>query len=1099
MALQLIIGASGSGKTYHANRMIMDEAIKNPDKMYYVVVPEQLNLSMQQHFLHISPTKTLFNIDVVSFERLAERILSRCGLDMPNLVDDTGKCLVLRKVSGDIREKLTAFKRPVRKAGFIQLLKSMLSELLQYDISDKRLHELSMEPKMPIGLNQKLKDMYVIYHAFNETMNGEEIPKETILSYVNKLLFQAEFIKDCVFLFDGFTGFTPIQEIFVQTLIAKGSMVYATVTMDKETLSEKEQDNFNRFYMSSLAVRSLYRCAGAYNSKVLSPVILTENMRTKKADLRFLERNLFKTSKSKVFYENEPENIYVTSMENPLEEVKCVAEKIYHLVADEHYRYKEIAVIAGNMEAYIPHVSRVFTQAGFSYYMDNKKNVHDTPVISYILYAIKAIWHNASYDDMFGFLKTGIILNTEECSILENYVLAKGIRGFSSWTKEWKKEMKNMEGYTLEEINHIRQKAIENLLPLRETLIDENATVLDVLEALVNMMQSDDVYGFITKQAEWYEEHGDNVRAELYSQLHEKVLEVFDQFAQTLGNQVILLEEYHDILLAGFSEIKAGVIPATSDCIIVGDMQRTRVEDIKVLFFLGLNDGCIPAKPDRIDILNEREREILSNDYHVELTPNTESKLSFQKFYFYLLVTKAADKLYLSYSEMDNSGGGLNPSSYLREIKSLFLCLDETFSEAGSYYINDKTMLDVLATELRKLNEDGVTHTLKEIAGDLWSRKENRPIMTDMINRAFFQYLPETIGMSRAENLYGATIQTSPTRLEQEATCPFSQFLKYGVGLTERDVYEVSQRDIGSIYHMALEQFFKMTKEQKMNWVDLSTEERSRQIGTCMEEIAETYKDSLFRSTAKNKYFVRRISTVLTNTVDVLATQIKQSGYSVKDVEINFSGRTSAELNLPMKNGNNMVVSGRVDRMDVKDSENDIMYARVIDYKTGNTTFDATLAYNGLQLQLLYMDAATGIVKREYPEKEIQSGGFAFFQVKDQYVETDGSDSPEQLKEKLMKSMEMSGIINLKAEPNAKKNGVKEENLRAIQDHVKKEAIRLGNKICNGDVEARPYKRNDKTGCTFCPYKAVCGFDASLPGYAYNLLKEISNDGFLRE
>lgn len=302
-------------------------------------------------------------------------------------------------------------------------------------------------------------------------------------------------------------------------------------------------------------------------------------------------------------------------------------------------------------------------------------------------------------------MKTGIILNTEECSILENYVLAKGIRGFSAWSKEWKKEMKTMAGYTMEDINEIREKAVQNLLPLREVLLDKTSTVLDVLEAIVTMMQEDDVHGFVSSQEDWYEEHGDVVRTELYEQLYDKVLEVFDQFAQTLGNKVIPVEEYHDILLAGFSEIKAGVIPATSDCIIVGDMERTRVEDIKVLFFLGLNEGNVPAQNDKVDLINQREREILYHDYNVELTPDIESKQSFQKFYFYLIVTKAAEHLYLSYSEMDNQGGSMNPSGYLRELKALFPCLDEEYAEAGMYFINDNTMLDIFAAELRNVKK----------------------------------------------------------------------------------------------------------------------------------------------------------------------------------------------------------------------------------------------------------------------------------------------------------------------------------------------------------------------------------------------------------
>lgn len=1087
MALQTIIGTTGSGKTHVATKMILEAAKKNPDKEFFFVVPEQLNLSMQQELLNMN-SGVLLNVDCVSFERLALRIIERCGLSAPTLVDDTGKCLVLRKVAGDVREKLTAFKRPIRKAGFIQLLKSMLSELLQYDVTEQTLKELA-EKDFPVGLKRKLEDMHTVFHAFNEEMeNG--IPTEAMLSYVTNLLPRAG-ISSATFLFDGYTGFTPVQEKFLSCLIKESGMVYATVTMDKATLNGESKENAQKFYMSTLAMNSLYRCASESNSKVLSPIVLTSNWRTDKPDLLYLENNIFSDKRN--HYEDEVENIQLASMENPLEEVRCVAEQIYHLIRDEGYRYRDILVVCGDMDSYAPHVTRVFKQAGFSYWMDTKKNVQDTPLIMYLTNAFKIVWHNADYESMFAFLKTEIVLNAEECSILENYVLAKGIRGFSAWKREWKKEMKNMAGYSMEEINAIREKAVKNLLPFFETMTRKDVTVREALEALILMMQEDNVYDYVENRALWYDEKGDIVKKEFYEQLYGKVLEVFDQFEGTLGNKVIPIEEYNDILMAGFAEIKIGVIPATSDCIMVGDVQRTRAEHVKVLFFLGLNEGVMPRINNKIALLNERERELLAED--MELTPNAETSYIFQNFYFYLMLTKASERLYLSYSEMDNQGGSMNPSSYIREMETLFPCLEEEYVEAGQYHINDATMLDVFSKELRQIKARGITPGLKAVAGDLWSRKENRPIMQEMIRKSFFQYEPENIGIDRAKSLYGTAINTSPTRLEQESTCPFSQFLKYGLGLTERDVFEVSNKDMGTIYHMALESFFSTVKNK--NWVEFSKDEIHALMDRCMESISEEYKDRLFKASAKNKYFVKRISSVLTNTVGVLAKQIQASGYTIKDVEINFSERESDSLSLPMESGAKMVLSGRVDRMDVKESENNVMYAKVIDYKTGNTTFDATLAYNGLQLQLIYMDAATGMLKKEYPNKDIRSGGFAYFHLKDSLVETDGTDSPEQLESKLLKEMEMSGVINLAAEPDVKKGGVEEGIIKGIQNHVRKTAVQLGNKICNGDIEVSPYKRNDRTGCTYCQYHAICGFDTSL-GYTYRNINEVSKEAFMQ-
>jgi ATP-dependent helicase/nuclease subunit B len=1092
MALQLIAGASGSGKTYYANHMIMEEAVKCPDTNYYVIVPEQLNLSMQQDFLKISPTNTLFNVDVVSFGRLAERIIGRCGMVVPDLIDDTGKCLLLRKVAGDVQEELTVFKRQIKKPGFVQLMKSILSELLQYDITDQKLEELSQAANMPLGLKGKLRDMFLIYRAFNSALDNG-IPKESLLSFVNRILPEVEHIKDSVFLFDGFTGFTPLQEKFIESLMSLGKMVYVTVTTERSAINEKKMDSFELFYMSHITINGLYRCAERAKAKVLSPVVLDKNERTKREDLLFLEKQIFR--KDARYYDSTPENIRLTEMENPLSEIRCVAEQIYNCVSKKGYRYRDIAVIMGNMESYAPHVTRVFSQAGFSYYMDNKKNINSMPIVSYILYALEAVRWNADYENMFNFLKTGIVLDPEECSILENYVLSKGIRGFSAWKKQWKKEMQNMSGYTLAQINEIREKAIKNLLPLKEVLENDSCTAIEMLSAIVIMMQEDDVYGHVERQKEWYAEAGNAVYENLYDQIYEKIMDVFDQFAQTLGDKHIPVSECHDILSAGFSEIKAGIIPATADCIIVGDLQRTRVENAKVLFFVGLNDGNVPAIDNKVDMLNKRDREILVEDYSVELAPTVDTKQSFQRYYFYLTITKPSEYLYLSYAEMDNQGGSISPSSYLRELHQLYPAMEEQYAMPGEYFINDDTLLDMFANEVRIVPEKGISHKLRLIAGDLWSREENRNIMSHMISQAFFSYKAQNIGLERAETLYGKVIHASATRLETEGACPYAHFMKYGLGLSERDIYEVSQRDMGSVYHMVLEQFFKTAKENSVNWLELTTEERNDYICCCMESIAENYKDKLFKSTAKNRYFTNRISTVVGNAVKVLAKQVENAGYTVKDVEISFTAQESAELNIPLDNGGNMQLSGRVDRLDIKESES-IMYAKVIDYKTGSVSFDATLAYNGLQLQSIYMNGAEGIVKREYPEKEVHTGGFAYFHIKDQYIETDGTESTEQIEEKIMKEMEMTGIVNLAAEPNAKKNGVEESTLKSIKAKVEKEAKKLGNKIANGDVEIAPYKRKDNTACDYCPYKAICGFDCNLPGYEYRRLKEVSKEDF---
>ena len=99
MALQFIFGPSGSGKSYYIYKKIIQEAMENPDRQYLVLVPEQFTMQTQKELVMLHPRKGIMNIDVLSFERLAFRVLEETGALSQELLEETGKSMVLRKVA----------------------------------------------------------------------------------------------------------------------------------------------------------------------------------------------------------------------------------------------------------------------------------------------------------------------------------------------------------------------------------------------------------------------------------------------------------------------------------------------------------------------------------------------------------------------------------------------------------------------------------------------------------------------------------------------------------------------------------------------------------------------------------------------------------------------------------------------------------------------------------------------------------------------------------------------------------------------------------------------------------------------------------------
>ena len=141
MSLQLIIGSGGSGKSYRMYEKLIEESIVHPEECFIVIVPEQYTMQTQKNIVSMHPRHGVMNIDIVSFGRLAYRVFEELGVQTSKILEDTGKRMVIRKVLENKRGELTVFSGSVRKSGFCGELKSMISELLQYNISPKRLNQ----------------------------------------------------------------------------------------------------------------------------------------------------------------------------------------------------------------------------------------------------------------------------------------------------------------------------------------------------------------------------------------------------------------------------------------------------------------------------------------------------------------------------------------------------------------------------------------------------------------------------------------------------------------------------------------------------------------------------------------------------------------------------------------------------------------------------------------------------------------------------------------------------------------------------------------------------------------------------------------------
>ena len=276
MSLQFVMGPSGSGKSHYLYQWVTKEALEHPEKKYIVLVPEQFTMQTQKDLVMASPHKGILNIEVLSFNRLAHCVLAETGENSRMILSDVGKNLVIRKVAGDNEEKLKVLGGNLRKMGYVNEMKSVISEFTQYDIGPEALDEILEGVKQYPNLYYKLRDIQVVYGAFQEYLRGKYITSDEVLDVLTMVASKSKLLKDSVLVLDGFTGFTPIQNKLLRELLCVCEKMMITVTMDQRENPFQFQHPYQLFALSKQMVTSLMKMAEEVKAEVDKPIYLYE-------------------------------------------------------------------------------------------------------------------------------------------------------------------------------------------------------------------------------------------------------------------------------------------------------------------------------------------------------------------------------------------------------------------------------------------------------------------------------------------------------------------------------------------------------------------------------------------------------------------------------------------------------------------------------------------------------------------------------------------------------------------------------------------------------------------------------------------------------
>ena len=1079
MSLRYVIGSEGSGKTEYLYREMLRVSEAEPDCPVFYFVPDQATLTAQRELVKLHKNGCVMNIDILSLSRLKYRLSEELGDCFPEVLTDIGKGMLVKKVLLGSDGELTLYGNKHRKPGFVSEMKSMLSELMRYLADSEKLAELSETSEDPM-LQHKLHDLSIILARFREALGDRYLTEEDIYTAMRDAVLKSKKLRGARIYLNGFTGFTPSQFLLLRSLLSVCSEMTVALTMDAE-LFGKTIPGYSIFHMTAETIAKLGRIADEEQIEVFKPVLLKDEEAS--GDFGFLKSNLFR--RKGLRYEGNATSVRIRSAKTAKEEVRELVTDIQRLVRLEGCRYKEIGVILGDVEAYAPLLSDAAKTAGIPCFIDYKTDVINNPLVDFIRTALATVITDFRADKVSSYLKNPMSgYAFTDAALFENYLSAKGIRGFSAYQKPFLYRFRSVHGDCLSDVNRIRESLVSDLGSLRNAL--KNATdTSELVRAVYDFLLAHSCYEKTEELAERLAESGDARELRKSAELHMiygTVLDLLDDLNGLLGPVKLTPSEFTEVLDAGFHEIAIGLIPPEQDSITVGDIKRSRLEGIRHLFFVGVNDGSVPGGGHGSSILTEKEREDLA-EKKLELSELPQDGISTEEFYIYLACAKPTDSLTLSYSLIGKGGKEIKPSFVIYRILNMFPKLkveDE---------LDRSSLFDAVSADsgqrlfLSALRSEPLGYPYEKEVAEWFMSEEGQPhLPVDrelLVKAQEGEQVPESVSEEIARELYGQCLKGGVTMLEEYAKCAFITFLRRGLKLEEVPGYTPDQRDFGTIYHNALERYSKRIREAGKTFRTVSEEESrafmEEAIGTVMEEDSP----DIFREGERYSYVRHCLTRTLHHMTDIIRRQLVSGRFEPECFEEKFRFTTE-----------HMDVNGKIDRVDMyRDGRN---YLKIVDYKSGSTGFDYRKIYDGRLLQLpVYMKAMTD----RDPENNVPAAMF-YEKVGDPYVK---AASTEEAEKKRVEALRPDGLVLDREDIIAgldnrfltadkltsdlipvKKDGgyvsgiATEEEMRDLMNHAEKKMAEAASEILSGNIKRNPIQNGQTTSCKYCAFAGMC-------------------------
>lgn len=1132
MSIRFIYGRAGIGKSTWCINSIAENIKKDDENKLILIVPEQYTFNTENRILKSIGESALLRTQVLSFKKMAHEVFEECGGRVKEIIKESGRNMLIHKVLNEKIESLEYFRKISREQGFYEIVSDVISEFKKYNVEVDSLRNIE-ESIQESDLYNKIRELSIIYEAFNEEMNEGYIDGDDELTLLGKKLLENDIYTNSEVWIDEFSTFTPQQLEIIRLLARRCKRVNITLCMDNRDNSNGNQDITDVFNTIKNTENKILKIMKENNISYDKPINL--NMinvnegynRFKNApELEHIEKYFFTYPFNS--FNGKCENVKLYKANNIYDEIERVAKSITALIRSGKYRYKDISVVCRNIDDYEKITSVIFKDYEIPYFLDKKLELLNNPLIILITSAFEILFKDWSYESVFKYLKTGLTgIENNYIDVLENFVLEYGVKGYKWTVKEIISEswFNNNEELSEEKIfiSEIMDEVRRPLLVFHNKIKGKHK-VSHICKAIYEFLIDIHAFERINEWIEKFDEIGLEDKVKEYSQVEESVIDILDQAVDVMGDKDLDSYDFFKILNSGFNNEEIGVIPVALDQVNIGDVARIKGRDVKALYIVGVNDGILPASKKEEGILSDNDRNILS-DIGIELASNTRNKVFEEQFLLYTVLTISSDYLMISYPMADFEGKSLRPSIVISRIKKILpkLVEESDLYDLSSY--KDKlnkvispipTFNELILAMRKNCDEENVEEYWREVYKWYKDSPEYENKVKNIFKGLDYSNLKNHVNKNNLRELYAnedGKLMFSVSRLEKYAECPFSYFVQYGLKAKNRKIYEFTPPDLGSFVHDILDLFTNRVKKEGILWSELNNERCKEIVSNLIDIRLSEQTNSILNSSKRFKYLSQRFKRVISKSVTVMAEQIGKGEFEVFKTEFDFGNyKTGEAVMLNLQDDEKVYLQGRIDRIDTLDLDGQT-YIRIIDYKTGAKKFDLNELYYGLQMQLLvYLDA---IIKNSkyILEKQVVPGAVLYFKVDDPIIKSKKEMTTEEVETEVLEELKLKGLVLKDAKvvkamdrdiegyslviPAAfKKDGdfkstsdvVTEEEFTLLREYVNRKMISLCEDMLCGDIKIEPTKQANRSYCEYCDFSSICQFDTSIKDNKYKIV-----------